>query len=94
MQVFLLVITGMTVTGAISGVWSRWGKSGLLWLGTAVLLVGVVAFALAILLPAAMASIFAWLGTLAWGSWMLALVVIALVGAVGMWLLGGKAEVR
>lgn len=94
-QVFLLVITGMTVTGGISGVWSRWGKSGLLWLGTVTLLLGVIAFAVGILLPpGALMDVFAWIGGLTWGSWMAVLAGLAVFGALATWVLGSKAEVR
>lgn len=94
-QVFLLVITAMTITGAISGVWARWGKSGLMWLGAVALLIGLVIFGLVILLPAsALAGFFGWIGGFTWGSWMLVLLISFVLSSMAVWFLGSKAEVR
>lgn len=95
LQVFLMVMAAMTITAAISGIWTRWGKTGLMWLAAAGIALGVVLFGIGILLPAEQVmAVFTWFGGLAWISWMGMLAAVMLIGAAAFWLLGIKAEVR
>ena len=95
LQVFLMVMAAMTLTAAISGIWNRWGKTGLMWLAAIAIALGVVAFGIGILLPAdQVMGVFSWFGNLAWISWMGLLAGVMLIGAAAFWLLGSKAEVR